>query len=326
MTHQTIYIESPGTIVRRQGGALVAEQDKRIVLRLPLHRLRRLLLWSQTHITTPALRMALSAGVDVALLSRRGLVGTIRPPLSGSVALLLAQIATYRAPAQALVIAKALITAKLTSQARLLRSARRASARHHLLPVAAALTAQRDAVDAATDLATLRGVEGATTRRYFAGYGALIQPPLRFTGRARRPPPDPINALLSLGYMLLVTEIGADLEARGFDPRLGLMHAVRSGRPALALDLMEPWRAPIVDRLVANLVNRGVLGPDDFEAGPSGGVRLNPPAFARFLDAWERHLGPRQAPEPDVTPSLRRQLAAWIDSIEARLLADQVDR
>lgn len=314
--HQTLYLDTPGTVLRRDAGALVIERNDRAVGRVPLHRLGRILLWGGTHITTPALRMVAEAGVDVALLSERGLIGTLRGPTSGSLVGLLAQVATFHDPARCLERAHELVVAKIGGQRDLVRGAwwRGDTDRRAALLERLALDVQ------AGDLDTLRGLEGHAARAYFEALASIVQPPFEFTGRNRRPPRDPVNALLSLGYMLLVTEIQADIEARGLDPRIGFLHAVRPGRPALALDLMEPWRAPVVDRLVLTVLNRGMLKPSDFEGQADGGVKLSGPAFARFINAWETHLGSREPPECDAPPGLRRRMAAWLDGFEARLM------
>jgi CRISPR-associated protein Cas1 len=113
---------------------------------------------------------------------------------------------------------------------------------------------------------------------------------LGFSGRERRPPPDPFNALLSFGYVLVGNEIQSLLDGMGFDPYLGFFHQLDYGRPSLAIDLLEEFRAPLVDRLSLKLVNLGVLHKEDFVTGPDGGCFLNQDGKKRYFQAYEEEL------------------------------------
>lgn len=151
----------------------------------------------------------------------------------------------------------------------------------------AALSAQ---AAEATSLESLRGVEGTATARYFGVLGRTVPEEIAFSGRNRRPPRDPLNALLSFGYVLVGNELQALLDAMGYDPYLGFYHQVDYGRPSLALDLLEELRAPLVDRFSAKLLNLGVLKEEDFVSSPQGGVYLSREAQKRYFAAWEEEL------------------------------------
>ncbi len=127
---------------------------------------------------------------------------------------------------------------------------------------------------------------------------------LGFAHRQRRPPPDPFNALLSFGYVLAGNELQSLLDALGFDPYLGLLHEMDYGRPSLALDLLEEFRAPLIDRLCLHLVRLGTLGPADFEPR-DGGILLTRPALQRYLAAYEAEIERpfRPGPEDGAAPS-----------------------
>lgn len=141
----------------------------------------------------------------------------------------------------------------------------------------------------------LLGIEGSAARVYFAAFAGMVKgaPEVRETfdwaGRNRRPPKDPINALLSFAYSLLAKELAVTLEAVGLDPMLGFYHRPRFGRPALALDLMEEMRPIVADSTVISAINNGVVGADDFVRGP-GAVALSPEARKRFIVAYERRM------------------------------------
>lgn len=126
--------------------------------------------------------------------------------------------------------------------------------------------------------------------RYFRALAAMVPPEAGFAGRNRRPPRDPMNALLSFGYVLVGNELQSLLDGMGFDPYLGFYHQVDYGRPSLALDLLEEFRAPLVDRFSANLLNLGVLQVADFAGTSERGVLLRHEALKRYFTAYEKEL------------------------------------
>ncbi len=137
----------------------------------------------------------------------------------------------------------------------------------------------------------IMGVEGQGSAVYFGVLGrCLRQEGIAFTERNRRPPRDPVNALLSLGYMLVLGEVMTTLQAAGLHRGLGFLHEVANRRPALALDVLETLREPLVDRLTLSVFNHGVFGPTDFNPQPDGGVRLKPESLRRYLPLYERTL------------------------------------
>ncbi len=145
-------------------------------------------------------------------------------------------------------------------------------------------------IEEASSIASLRGIEGSAARAYFSFLRLAVHPEMRFGKRARRPPPDPANALFSLGYALLNAALMSALEIVGLDPYIGFFHAEKYGRPALALDLVEEFRAPIVDSLVLTLINKRMIGREDFEPGPKGGVYLNRHALRVFFREFSDRL------------------------------------
>ncbi len=190
----------------------------------------------------------------------------------------------------------------------------------------------------ADSLASLRGLEGSAARAYFGLLRQAMAGELAasFTKRARRPPPDPINALLGLGYTLLTEAMMTALEVVGLDPYIGFFHADAYGRPALALDLIEEFRAPIVDSLALTLVNKRLLGPEDFEesdqpdAEPpasrkadspaAAGVYLNPHGWRVFL----REFADRLETETLHPLAGRRLSYRKIFEVQARLAAKTI--
>ena len=160
-------------------------------------------------------------------------------------------------------------------------------------------------------------------RRYFAAFGKMLRGELIFNGRSRRPPRDAVNAVLSFGYTLVMTELVGVAAAEGMDAQVGLLHDLNYGRPSLALDVLEEFRQPVVDRLVLALVNRKVLQPAHFDGNAERGVLLNDEGRTRFLRYYHKTMD-----EPfncrdwaDATPAtfrllLRRQMHRMRTAIE----------
>lgn len=137
----------------------------------------------------------------------------------------------------------------------------------------------------------LMGIEGVAAKAYFSVFDQMIlKNPAYFCfdGRSRRPPMDPVNALLSFTYSILGHEIAGALEAVGLDPAVGFLHALRPGRASLALDLLEELRAPLADRFVLSLINLGTITERDFAQKENGAFYLTDDARKRFLTAWQK--------------------------------------
>ena len=142
-----------------------------------------------------------------------------------------------------------------------------------------------------TDLAVLRGLEGDAASLYFAQFNELVlqnKAYFRFTNRNKRPPTDPVNALLSFAYTILANDCAAALEGAGLDPYIGFMHRDRPGRLSLALDLMEEFRSIIADRFVLTLINNRVINEKSFNNQENGSVLLNDDGRKTFFEAWQK--------------------------------------
>jgi CRISPR-associated protein Cas1 len=174
-------------------------------------------------------------------------------------------------------------------------------------------------VRTAESVESLLGFEGSAAAVYYRQFGRMLTT-VPFPGRKKHPSTDPANALLSLGYVLLGNEIAALLEARGFDPAVGFLHGLRYGRSSLALDVVEVFRQPVIDRLTLRLLNRRQLTPADFEGGEAG-MRLGAEAFKRYLAFYEDHL--RAESEGQGTPTWRERLQAQADGVKEMVMAGQ---
>jgi CRISPR-associated protein Cas1 len=216
--------------------------------------------------------------------------------VSGNVLLRRAQYRASDDPAAAAALARSIVIGKVFNQRGVLQRALRDHGEALPAPAEAALSegVARLArvlrrLDMALPLEAVRGAEGEAAQAYFAAFPHLLRgdPAFGFPGRVRRPPTDPVNALLSFVYVLLTHDARSALESVGLDPAVGFLHRDRPGRPSLALDLSEEFRAWLADRLVLTLVNRRQLAPGDFEMRPGGAVVMREGARKTVLVAYQ---------------------------------------
>lgn len=287
----TIYVIEAGARLEKEYQRLLVTRDDEVIMRVPIGRVTRVVLIGRAGATTAALHALLEAGIPLVLISRSGkLLGQLSPPMPANLPLRQAQYRRDEDAAFCFRLAQCVVAGKLRNQRTL---ARRLARRHDYLEQQAAdeLDHSVDRAEKATDVAVLRGIEGQAARVYFGLLRQAFEPQWQFKGRNRRPPRDPINALLSLGYSLLTQNMMSALEIAGLDPYLGYFHAETYGRPALALDLVEEYRAPVVDSLTLSLANHHILKPKDFEPDDeTRGVRLTDRGLRRYLEKFSQRL------------------------------------
>jgi CRISPR-associated protein Cas1 len=283
-----------GAVVRRTSQRLQVTYDNTVLRTVRLRDVSRVAIIGNIQITASALTALLDAGVETSLFSLSGrLRGRLVAPENGNIFLRRSQVLAAERPDFCLQVARKIVSAKL-------RNARRLVQRHHQNhaspPLAAAsehLHASRRRVLRAANLDSLRGVEGDAGRVYFSALGEMVRGEVAFCGRSRRPPRDQVNAALSFGYALLTGDVECVLTAEGLDPGVGFLHGYHYGRPSLALDLVEEFRQPAVDRLVLSLVNRRVLRAEHFTGTSASGVLLNDTGRALFVEAYQDAVGER---------------------------------
>lgn len=287
-----LYLLEQGAVLGHEGERLVIRKGDSVLLHLPIFRVEGVWIFGNVQVTTPAIGLLLAHGVETCFFTLGGrLKGRLTPIISRNALLRLRQFERYRDESFRLALARQLVTAKLIHARRLVMR----HARDHPDPAwegpLGALERGLAQAARAADLAALRGIEGRSTAAYFEAFRKMVRGELPFEGRRRRPPRDPVNALLSLGYALLTGELIGKIAACGLDPYLGFYHEIRHGRPALALDLLEEFRHALVDRLVLRLVNRRSFRPEDFTPSEEDeGIRLSPEALRRYLASYEAFM------------------------------------
>lgn len=322
----TLYVTTPEARLAKDGENLVAEVEGEERVRVPFHMLGSVVLFGSIHISPPLIQACASGGIVLVLLTRFGrFQARVEGPVSGNVLLRRAQ---YRASDRPQEIVRSVLVGKIANQRSVLQRAHRdyrdefepscleamSVVTNRLRQIVQRISDGQDSVD------RLRGFEGEAARLYFSVLGHLIrvpEPEMAFAGRNRRPPRDPVNALLSFLYTLLVHDCRSAAESVGLDPAVGFFHRDRPGRPSLALDLMEELRPVLADRLALSLVNRRQVRAKDFQTREGGSVSMSDAARKTVISAWQerkrterRHpfLG-EQAPL-GLVPYLQAQLLA----------------
>lgn len=286
---RTLYLTEQGATLSRRGERLVVERDGETLADVPASKVLRVFVFGNVSLTTPAIAYLLREGKEVAFLSGRGrYYGRLISSESKNPALRRAQLHATEDVEACLELSRRLVVAKLANQRRILhrRPGEKASR------AAGDITELIGKAGATGSLDALRGMEGLAAKAYFWAFGELLDG-MEFTGRRRRPPPDPVNSLLSLGYTLLTYEAFSAAASVGLDPYIGFFHTDTYGRPSLALDAMEELRPVIVDILVLSCVNRGRMKADDFEIGDEEGkpiALLNDDARKRFFALYEQRM------------------------------------
>ncbi len=325
-----LYVTTQGAKLSLRNRRLVVEKDGEEIAAVPAVHVEEVIVLGNVSLTTPALTFLLDQGIDVVFLTVRGRYrGRLVGPTGGNGLLRLRQYERVSDPEWALETARAIVKAKLHNYRTLLRRyGRRRDACTALgsagvEEAAEGLTHLIVRADACRSVQSLIGVEGQGTAIYFSVFRYLIRAPgWTFEKRTRRPPRDPVNALLSFGYTLLTHRVESAVRAVGLDPYLGVLHQVAYNRPSLALDLVEPFRPVVVDSLVLRCLNNRIVLPDHFRYDPKGPypVLLNEEGRERFIRAFEGRMGLTfRHPVTGERITYRRSF-----EIEARLLARSV--
>jgi CRISPR-associated protein Cas1 len=306
---ELLVVQDPKARVGFRDGALVVEVHGAIAARHAIEQMAGVHLYGAVQISAQAMHALLERTIPVAWFSPTGRFLGISQglPVSG-VDARRGQYRLFHDDVFRLATVREVVRAKIHNQRVLLMRNGR-----DLDNVPDQLAALRDRCTSAMDLDTVRGLEGAAAALYFEHFNRMVTSNdgvavFDFAGRNRRPPRDPINALLSLGYSLLAKELTGVLVSVGLDPYLGFFHQPRFGRPALALDLMEEFRPLIADSVVVSVINRGEIGPADF-AQTARGTFLTENGRKPFWRAWFRRLDDQVThPEFGYRMSYRRML------------------
>jgi CRISPR-associated protein Cas1 len=286
-----VVAQQDGTKIGVNGLSLkITDKEGKETRKIPLAGLESLAVLGGVQVSTQAMHALADRSVPVAFMSAAGrLVAMLDPVDSVSAEIRRAQVRTFDQPARCLELARALVAAKIVNQRILLQR------NHSAIPdvVMEDLQAEADRARRGAGLDGLRGHEGQAAAIYFGHFAGMLKTPLSsefdVNGRQRRPPPDPINAVLSFAYTMLTHECVSALRLARLEPSVGAFHTSRPGRPALALDLMEPFRPLIADSVAISCFNRGELTEGHF-LRTAAGCALTDSGRRGFFGAWGRRM------------------------------------
>ncbi len=263
---ETMYVVEQGAFLKKNGTSLDIVKKGHLVESLPAKDLEKLILTGNISLSGPVMDFLIHNRVETVFLTP---TGRFRARLMidehKHVALRKAQYIKLENPAFKLTVMKGIVAGKLANMAWFLARRGRDYKEPRIGAAAAGLKSLSATLDRADTPDAVRGVEGAGARIYFSVFNLLIRNnDFHFSNRNRRPPKDPVNALLSFVYTLLTNEVISAIKSCGLDPYMGSLHEIAYGRPSLACDLVEEYRCLIGDRFVLNLLNRKMVRPDDF--------------------------------------------------------------
>lgn len=292
----TLYITTPDAYLSLDGENIVMSVDREVRGQRPLHLFESIVVFGYPGASPALLGKCAEMGITVTFLTPQGkFLSRSVGRTYGNVIVRRSQYRIADDPERSLLIARNMISAKLTNSAAVLRRV----LRDHRERVDAETVEQTSAqiksgaVSAyrAESADSLRGLEGECANRYFSVFDELIlqqKDIFYFNRRNRRPPMDPVNAMLSFGYSLMTSMCSSALETAGLDPYVGFFHTERPGRCSLALDLLEEFRAPFADRFVLTMINKKIVTDSSFVIKENGAVLLMDGARKEFLDQWQK--------------------------------------
>lgn len=285
-----LYLNEQQSVVKKRDEYLIIQYPDKRKVEVPLINVSQVVVSGDVTLTTPALHMLLGLGIEVCFLSMYGhFRGRLSPPVAKNAFVRREQYRAHSSADQAIQIARSCVSGKLENMRTMLLRANRSLQDDEVAQATVTLRNAINQVANAHTIGSLLGIEGNGSAGYFGVFRKLLRDPMGFTHRRRRPPTDPVNAMLSLGYTLLSQQVVAAIQVVGLDPYIGFLHQPRHGRPALALDLMEEFRPIIADSVVLNIVNHRLLSPGDFQE-EFGVVLLKPEARKTFYVKFEERL------------------------------------
>jgi CRISPR-associated protein Cas1 len=287
---RTLYVSQQGCYVALAQETLVVKQGETVHATVQLPLLEQILIFGKSQVTTQVIRTCLWRDIPIAYLSRMGYCyGRVMPIERGY-----RQLSRYQqqlSPVERLVTASAIVQAKLKNSRVLLRRQRKRRESQLLERVLQSLDYLGIQAATAESIERLMGFEGAGAAQYFSAMGeCLSNPEFVFTARTRRPPGNPVNAMLSFGYQILWNHLLALIELQGLDPYQACLHQGTERHAALASDLIEEFRAPLVDSLVMYLINRKLVDAQKDFVYHNGGCYLNDAGRSKYLRAFVQRM------------------------------------
>lgn len=291
----TLYVATQGSYLRKEGETLVVEQETEKVLQVPIHGLGGLVCFGNVLCSPFLLGFCAERDITVSFMTEYGrFLASVKGPVSGNVLLRREQYRLVDDERVARTVCANIVAAKIANSraviGRTLRDHRERVTASLLSDASREMSRYLRQIDKASTTDEIRGLEGIAAAQYFRVFDQLIidqKKEFHFRERSRRPPLDEVNALLSFTYTLLAHDVRSALETVGLDPAVGFLHRDRPGRPGLALDLMEEFRAPVADRLVLSLINRRQVNTSGFQQAENGAVVMDDATRKALLTEYQ---------------------------------------
>lgn len=287
-----LYVTEPNCKVYFHDNQIIMEDSQQVTTKLPIEMLEGIVLIGNANLTTGCQRELLLRGIPVTFLAANGqYYGRLESTRHVNITRQRKQFQLGENESFTMAFARKIITAKIHNQIVILRRINRTASSEQIQSIIETMLQLNRKISAADTLSQLMGYEGSCARLYFDGLSKTINRQFAFKGRNKMPPKDPFNSMLSFGYTLLMYEIYGALCNKGLHPYAGFMHQDHNNHPTLASDLMEEWRAVLIDSLVLKLLNNNVFTKEDFDYNAeNGGVYLSKSASKQFLKEYEKKI------------------------------------
>lgn len=285
-----LYIKEQGSYVKKQGECVIVAKGADTLLKMPVANLDNIAVIGNIQITNQALQMLMTKGVDVNYFTFSGkYLGHTAAEASKNIFLRLAQYEVYHNLERRMELARQIVHNKIGNQIHMIRNFHFQGTEYAWQKDVEKMEEYQRKLKEKQTSNEILGIEGICSNIYFGAFGRMFKGEIRFCGRNRRPPRDPINVMISLGYTFLTKEVSNALDSESFEMYLGFLHGIRYGRKSLALDIVEEFRQPVVDRLVIHFFNKRIFTEFDFSTEDDG-ILLNEDGFKKFCKEFERWM------------------------------------
>lgn len=319
-----LYVTERGAVMGLDGGYYSIKLKDGTARKIPRETLESVALFGNISITTPCIQELLRKGIPISYFSERGAYfGRLESTSHKNIFRLKKQIAMNNSDDFSLRLAKKFISAKINNQTVVLNRYDKNKITSEAIDL---MKKMKNKINMAENKEELIGYEGTAAKYYFSGLSEIIKEDFKFNKRNRRPPKDPFNSMLSLGYTLLMYEIYGEIENKGLTPYGGFLHKDHERHPTLASDLMEEWRSVIVDSVVLSLIQGNEISVDCFTKDEeTEGVYLTKGGMSIFIAKYEKKLRSESKYINNRKMSLRRCLWEQVNSLTKAIEENNVD-
>ena len=312
-----LYVREQGAMLIKSGERICISKGGKILIERPAGSIDNIAIFGGVQISSQALSMLLEKGIDISYFSYQGkYLGHTASDTSKNIFLRMQQYDCYEDMEYRSETARFIVANKIENQIAVINGWRWEGDFDWKADVEA-MSRHKKILEEKNTQMEFMGVEGICSNIYFHSYARMFTCEFKFEKRSRRPPKNPINVLLSLGYTLLTKEVTNALVAQSFETYLGFLHGIRYGRQSLALDIVEEFRQPVIDRLVLKIFNKGMVSKYDFDIPEEGVVILNEDGFRKFCTAYEKWMNGTDTSSGDI--GFRIRIREQTDKLRAAI-------